>query len=206
MSQKYRTPYRKWGHLAAATVACYVLFTGCSSNNCPLESTVRCNIGFYDSEATAISYGDTITVRTLLPGNKSIYTYRKTGSTLITLEYRDTTLLKAGYTETVTEARRDTILVNKAVGKSSISLPMSYYNSADTLIFTYASISRKDTIEVSHDNYTHIELPECGAHYFHTITSIDYTEAAIDHIEINNPTVNYDGNENIRIYFNGVAQ
>ena len=178
----------------------------CSSNNCPLGSTVQCNYYFYDRNGIAIKYGDSFSVTTLLPGEKTVYTYRKLAYQTETRNSRDTTLVNAGYTETVGTARKDTLLVNKASGRAYIQVPMSYFNKADTLIFDYSSISGNDTIIVEHDGYAHVELPECGTHVYHHLRSVRSTDAAIDHLEITNPLVDYEGNENIRIYFNDVVE
>ena len=182
------------------------ILVACSSNNCPLENTVTCNYYFYDSEGVAIKYGDSFSVTTLLPGEKTVYVYRKLGYTTVTTDNPDTAYVNAGYTETVAIVRRDTVLVNKASNRSSIQVPMSYYNKADTLIFTYSSISHRDTIIVQHDSYPHVELPECGTHFYHNLLSIRATDAAIDHVDIVNPLVNHEGNENFKIYFNGVVE
>lgn len=182
------------------------VLVACSSNNCPLENTVTCNYYFYDREGVAIKYGDTFSVTTLLPGRKTVYIYRKLGYATVTVDNPDTALINAGYTETVTTARRDTVLVNKAKDRSSIQVPMSYYNRADTLIFAYGSLSRRDTMIVEHDSYPHVELPECGTHFYHNLRSIRATDAAFDHVEIANPLVNHEGKENVRIYFNGVVE
>lgn len=192
--------------LSIILLAVVVIATSCSSNNCPLENTVQCNYYFYDSEGHAITPDDAITVKTLLPGSKLQYVYRKMGQTTVTLDSPDASYIENGYTETVSMVRRDTVLVNRSTSRAYIQVPMSYFNEADTLVFDYASISRNDTVIVSHRSYAHVELPECGTHYFHRITDIKATDAAIDHIEILNPLVNYDGNENIKIYFNGVAE
>ena len=191
---------------SAALALLLPIICGCSSNNCPLENTVLCNYHFYDSEGTAIKYGDTLTISTLLPGNKAVYVYRKFGTPTLTLDYMNPKLVDEGYTVTEQTARRDTILVNKAFGSSEVHIPMSYYNPADTLIFNYSSISRNDTVIIDHTNHPFVELPECGSHQFHELTGISATDAAIDRIEIVNRHVNYEGNENIRIYFNGTAQ
>ena len=182
------------------------ILLACSSNNCPLESTVLCNYYFYDQNGVAIKYGVSFSVTTLLPGQKTIYTYRKLGYQTVTLDARDTSMINAGYSEAIGTARRDTILVNKASGRLFIQVPMSYFNKADTLIFDYSSISGNDTIIVEHEGYAHVELPECGTHVYHHLRSVRATDAAIDHIEIKNPLVDYEGNENIRIYFNGVVE
>ena len=183
-----------------------ILMLGCYSNNCPLNNIVTCNYYFYDAEGTPITYGDTITVTTLMPGHKMVYTYRKLGSPTVTKDYRDTILINQGYAESVSRQRNDTTLMNRLVGASSMEIPMSYFRDADTLILTYGSISLKDTIKIQHDSYPHVELPECGTYRYHTLKSITTTDAAIDHIEISNPQVNYDGKENVKIYFNGIVE
>ena len=182
-----------------------LLLVGCYSNNCPLENTVTCNYGFYDAEGTAISYIDTITVKTLMPGYKTVYTYRKLGNKTVTKDAPDTALVNQGYTETTSQQRKDTILLNQLLGASSMKVPMSYYHEEDTLILSYNMISRKDTIKIRHSSYPNVELPECGTYRFHHLLGITATDAAIDRIEICEPTVNYDGNTNVKIYFNGVV-
>ncbi len=184
-----------------------IINNGCSSNNCPLNNTVGCNLYFYDVEGTSISYNDAITIKTLLPGWKTVYTYRKMGEQTIELDNRNESLLKQGYTESISESRKDTILVNKASGKSYLPIPLSYFNQCDTFIISYSSISLSDTLFVTHDSYTYVEIPECGAYRFHSIMNSECnTGAAIDHVEVSNNKVTYDGYENIKIFFNGVAQ
>lgn len=178
----------------------------CSSNNCPLENKVTCNYYFYDREGVAVNFPDVMSVRTLLPGEKTVYIYRRLGSTTVTLDYPDSTYIISGYSETVATARRDTILVNNAIDFLSLQIPMSYYNKADTLVLTYGGLSRRDTIIVEHDSYPHVELPECGTHFYHNLHSIRTTNAAIDRIEIVNPLVNNEKKENVKIYLNGVAE
>ena len=177
----------------------------CSASNCPLESTVTCNDGFYDSEGTAVSYNDEITVTTLLPGYHTVYIYRKLGYPTMTLTLQDSSYIESGYSETITDVRRDTVLVNKLSGGSSMSLPMQYFSTSDTIVISYSSISNKDTLYISHDSYSHIDLPECGTHRFHTLHDVRSTDSGIYGVEITNPKVNYEGNENIKIYFNGTA-
>lgn len=191
--------------MMAMVLAIVLAAWGCTSSNCPLESTVTCNYGFYDSEGTAVNYMDTLTVRTLLNGTKTQYTYRKLGYSTVTSDVQDSALIEAGYSERVDIVRRDTILANSLVGVASMKIPMRYFASADTLVLSYASISGKDTIYIEHDSFSNIDLPECGTHRFHTLRTIRSTYAGIDHIEIVHPEVNYDGIENVRIYFNGTA-
>lgn len=206
------TIHKQWASHSKVAIGVFILllllgmFLGCSSNNCPLERTVTCNYHFYDSEGNAISYQDTITVTTLLPGYKKMYVYRKFNSqTITTNEPREDLTLK-GYNESIIQTRRDTVLVNKSFARSSFSISMSFFNTSDTLIFNYNSIIRNDTIIVKHKSYTFVDLPECGSHQFNDLQSVTSTNAAINQIEIYNPKVNYNGNENIKIYFNGIAE
>lgn len=189
--------------LAAMTLG---MLASCYSNNCPLSSVVTCNYCFYDAEGTAIKYSDTITVTTLKPGWNTVYIYRQLGSPTVERKQRDSVLLSQGFAETVTQRRNDTILVNKACNTSKIEVPMSYFNEEDTIIFSYSRISLKDTIKIKHSSYAHVELPECGTFRYHNLRSVTSTDAAIDHIEISNPKVDYEGRENIKIFFNGVVE
>lgn len=187
-------------------ILCMLLLSGCSASNCPLENTVTCNYGFYDSEGTSVTYNDTITVSTLLPGTKTVYIYRRLGYTTVTLDSQDSSYIEKGYSQSISVVRRDTILVNRIAGASSMSIPMKYYSDNDTIILSYASISNKDTLYLSHDSYSYVELPECGTQRFHTLTGLRSTYSGISGIEIVNPKVNYDGKENVKIYFNGTAE
>lgn len=197
----------KFRYLLFSVLGMGMLLMGCDASNCQLESTVTCNYGFYDSDGKAVTYGDTITVTTLLEGTRMQYTYRRLGYQAQTRYERDSSLLNAGWTETVAEVRRDTTLLNRLVGASSMKLPMMYFSTEDTLIFTYASIRSRDTLYVSHESYSNVDLPECGTHRFHHLNEVRCnTHAAIDRVEIEASEVNYEGYENIKIYFYGTAE
>lgn len=191
---------------AIAIATAVTMLSACYSNNCPLDNNVLCNFSFHDSYGTPVQYNDTITVTTLMPGHKTIYTYRKMGNKTVVKDVPAPELVEQGYTETVAQQRNDTILLNNLCAATSMSLPMSYYRNRDTLIVSYRSISAKDTIWIDHDSYPYVELPECGTYRYHTLLGIKSTAAAIDHIEITTPHVDYEGNTNIKIYFNGAAE
>lgn len=183
-----------------------IALIGCYSNNCPVNNIVTCNYYFYDSEGTPIKYEPAITVSAILPGSKTVYVYRQLGYETIISETIKEELIKEGYTQSTQLYRNDTILINKASDQQYLQVPMSYFNNADTLLFTYSDISLPDTIFVEHESYAHVDLPECGSFRYHSLKSIRATDNAIDHIEIVNSTVNYDQAENVKIYFNGVAR
>ena len=177
---------------------------GCSTVTCPMVTVVKCNYIFYNTNGQAAALADTLNVN--IQKTAYLYHYQKAG-------YKDTTFtqpVKAfvdnGYTETVTSYRKDTTLVNKLINGTKMSIAMSYYNKVDTLVLRYGLIYLPDTIFLSHDSYTHVETPECGSYRFHRLTDVRCTNRGIDHIEITNPTVNYEGAENIRIYFNNYTE
>lgn len=183
-----------------------VTILSCYSNNCPMDNAVLCNYYFYDMNGIPITFEDTITVKTLRPGYKTLWTYRKMGFPTLTYEKQNANLVSQGYSESSLIVRKDTVLLNKVSGKAFIQVPMSYYFDADTLVFDYSSISASDTIRIAHESYPHVTIPECGTYRFHNIKSIECTDAFIDHIEISNEKVNYDGAENLKIFFIGEAR
>lgn len=183
-----------------------MLSAACSSNNCPLDNSVSCNYYFYDSQDHAISIGDTLSVSILLPGHDTLYTYRLAGYTTIESRTRIDSLIEQGYKELVSVTRHDSTIINQVSGVAYLQLPMAYFNTADTLVFHYASITNNDTLYIEHDNMPHVGLPECGSYMFHNIKSVKSTDYAIERIEISNSNVNYEGKENIKIHFAGTLE
>ncbi len=184
----------------------FLIICSCSASNCPLESNVTCNYGLYDSNGNPIVLNDELTVTTLLPGYKTVYIYKQLNAETVTLDYQDDSYLERGYSLTISNVRKDTVLINKITNVNTLKIPLSYFAEKDTIILSYASISNKDTIYLQHNNYTHVDLPECGTNRFHTLKNISSTYSGINDVEIVNSTVNYEGNENVKIYFNGTAE
>lgn len=178
----------------------------CSSNNCPLDNVVTCNYHFYDSEGNPIKHPDYLTIKTLKPGYKKQYIYRKLGESTIVSDEQLVSYIENGYTESITEVRKDTILVNKSQNRDKVGVPMSFTNTSDTLLLQYGSILHPDTIIVEHLPHPYVEIPECGSYMFHSLKSVYSTELGIDSIEIVNHNVDFEGKENIRIYFNGNSE
>lgn len=170
-----------------------------------MDNTVTCNYHFYDSEGVPVQYPYDITVSAIMPGGKQVYVYNKLGELTIKSETIRRDLIESGYSQSIRTERNDTILINKANNKAFLQVPMSYFNRIDTLLFTYSNITSPDTIYLEHDSYAHVDIPECGSYRYHGLIKARATGNAIDHIEIVNPTVNYDKKENIKIYFNGTA-
>ena len=99
----------------------------------------------------------------------------------------------------------DSVLQNRLVGRVAFSLPVSYSQPADTLVFHIADtlgLTTTDTVWMQKLNIPHFESIDCAAHFFHHITDVQYTRRGIDTLFILNPTVNYDTKVNhLQIHF-----
>ena len=99
----------------------------------------------------------------------------------------------------------DTLLLNRGVGISSFSLPVSYAHPEDVLIFFIADtagVYTLDTLWMKKDDIPHFESVDCSAHFFHRITAVRSTHDGIDSVTIVNPLVDYDTfKTHLRIYF-----
>lgn len=98
----------------------------------------------------------------------------------------------------------DSVVLNRAVGISSFSLPISYTNEGDTFIFIRYNdyLTAYDSVVIAKDNVAHFESADCQISYFHNIRSVYWTPGAIDSIVVETPFVDYDSSkEHFRIYF-----
>ena len=104
------------------------------------------------------------------------------------------TLKDTLYIATLRADGSDTILLNAAIGLSTLSLPIGYSNPEDTLLFLFRNepFWAIDTVWVKKENYPHFESVDCSATFFHNIIAVRSTHNAIDSIAINNPSVTYD--------------
>ncbi len=149
-------------------------FLSCDNFSCPLNNTVESIYGFYAADRDEA--GELITGRSVSLGD----------------------------TLTVRAIDIDSVLANKLVNVSNMQLPVSYYNEADALelLFTDKQARQgRDTVWVTKRNQPHWDDPSCAVHVWHTITDVQFTHNLIDTLVISNPEVNYDGLENIQIYF-----
>lgn len=106
-------------------------------------------------------------------------------------------------TLSVTAYGTDKVLFNRGVGKSDVAIPMSYYNDADTLVFTLwgNDYRTSSTVVVDKKNIVHFESPDCPVNMFHDITAAGVLRGKmIDSVKVVKPSVNYQRDENIRIY------
>ncbi|UKK53406.1 DUF6452 family protein [Prevotella sp. E2-28] len=120
------------------------------------------------------------------------------------VEVKDT-LTDTLYVWSTRSDNKDTLILNRGIGISSFSLPVSYTHPEDKLVFCLVDtndVSTVDTVWLKKEDIPHFESVDCSAHFFHTLTAIRSTHKAIDTIFINNPKVNYDSSlDHIHVHF-----
>ena len=90
---------------------------------------------------------------------------------------------------------QDTLLLNRAVGASQYSLPISSQRPADTLVWLVADTLHQftlDTVVVEKEDLPHFESVDCATSFFHRIHRISTSHHGIDTIIINRSFVDYD--------------
>ena len=92
------------------------------------------------------------------------------------------------------------IAVNHVTNAKEIKLPMSYTATCDTIIMNFFD-SYNDTLYIGHGNIPIYQSMECGVIMHHRLTDVAHTTRLIDSMAINNANVNFDNNENIKLYF-----
>ena len=99
----------------------------------------------------------------------------------------------------------DTLLLNRLIGKSAFSLPISYSHPEDMLVFFKVNKTgyyTLDTLWLKKEDIPHFESVDCSAHFFHRLTGVRYTRNGIDSITITDPQVDYDQSKtHLRIVF-----
>ena len=94
---------------------------------------------------------------------------------------------------------KDSIAVNHLIGANNLQLPISYTQECDTVVFSYEN-NATDTLYVEHENIPYFISIECGLAMYHRIKNVEHTRAFIDSVSIINDYVNFDYNENIKLY------
>ena len=107
----------------------------------------------------------------------------------------ETTLSDTIYVWTQRSDGTDTLLLNRGVGLSSFTLPISYSHPEDMFVFLRSNsygLRYLDTVWVKKDDIPHFESVDCAAHFFHRLTAVRSTHYGIDSVGITNSNVNYD--------------
>ena len=88
------------------------------------------------------------------------------------------------------------VSLNRLIGKSAFSLPISYSHPEDVLFFCFKDSVKTlvDTVWIKKDDIPHFESVDCSAAFFHELTNVRHTHNAIDSLVIVNTSVNYDVN------------
>jgi hypothetical protein len=88
------------------------------------------------------------------------------------------------------------VLLNRLIGKSSFSLPISYSHPEDILYFCFTDSVKTlvDTVWIKKDDIPHFESVDCAAAFFHELTGVRHTRHAIDSLVLINTSVTYDVN------------
>lgn len=96
----------------------------------------------------------------------------------------------------------DTLIFNSGIGLTQFSLPISYSHPEDTLYFLLVNrpdFIALDTVFVKKQDIPHFESVDCSASFFHRLTAVRSTHAAIETIAIHKDFVDYDA-ETAHIY------
>lgn len=100
---------------------------------------------------------------------------------------------------------KDTIVYNKGVNISKVSLPLSYSQEVDqfALIITTAdNVTTFDTLQVAKTNQPHFESVECSPSFFHIITDVKCSKHRLESTSINHANVDRDATqEHLYLYF-----
>ncbi len=93
----------------------------------------------------------------------------------------------------------DSLVINNMASDTELALPMCYTQECDTLLLEFGTITT-DTLFVEHTNIPYFISMDCGTGMYHNITGLRHTKNFIDSAAIIHPFINFDANENIKLY------
>lgn len=94
---------------------------------------------------------------------------------------------------------KDSTIVNHLTDATDLALPMSYTNLCDTVLIEFGDIAT-DTLFVHHTNIPYFISMDCGVGMYHEITEVNSVGQFIDSVAVIHSYINFDSNENIKIY------
>lgn len=94
---------------------------------------------------------------------------------------------------------KDSTVVNHLTDATDLALPMSYTAPCDTVLIEFGDIAT-DTLFVHHTNIPYFISMDCGVGMYHEITGVNSTGQFIDSVAVIHSYINFDSNENIKIY------
>ena len=95
---------------------------------------------------------------------------------------------------------RDSIVVYHMTNAKELTLPVSYTGECDTVILNFLD-RHNETLFVRHRNIPIYQSMECGVIMHHQLTGIAHNGNFIDSLAIKSADINFDNNENIKLYF-----
>lgn len=104
-------------------------------------------------------------------------------------------------TVSVVRAQGDSVVLNRKLGATGLTFPLSYTSACDTFVFHFARMGLSDTLFIRHDNHPYFISLDCGTAMFHTLTAVDCTHRLMHSAVITHPEINYDAQENIQLVF-----
>lgn len=148
-----------------------IVVYSCSSIDCPIENTVSVQYEIRDKAGNALSIEDSLSVVTTRLDGKNVQL------------------------DMTSRSNEGIVILNKLIGRSAFSLPISYSHPEDVLFFCFTDTARNvvvDTVWIKKDDIPHFESVDCAAAFFHELTDVRHTHHAIDSLVLVNTSVNYD--------------
>ena len=93
----------------------------------------------------------------------------------------------------------DSLVFNNMMAETELALPMCYTQECDTLLLHFGTTA-VDTLFVEHTNIPYFISMDCGMGMYHNLTALRHTNNFIDSAAIVYPFINFDANENIKLY------
>ncbi len=161
----------------AVCALCSLFVVSCTNIECPLENVVMMRCGIYDKASDKpLNLNDTLRITAM--GTASI-------------------------------------LWNRGYGLSEFSLPLRNNGSIDTFLLHISNDEAQratDTLYIHHTPTNHLESVDCPASVFHSITRATHTShntdlmpTTLDSVAIVRSKVDYETNQNIKLYLHTVA-
>ena len=86
----------------------------------------------------------------------------------------------------------ESVMINHVMNTDRVSLPMSYTQERDTVIFRYDD-GLCDSLYIDHTNTPYYQSMECGTLMFHKLEGLKSTNVWIEDAAIVNDIVNFEG-------------
>lgn len=121
-------------------------------------------------------------------------------------------------TLTVTLEGRDSVLVNRIYNFDEVQLPLRQNASGevtDTFLLHWSLATGEegetpvrvtDTLTVRHGCTVHFESMDCPSSVFHHLIDATCSRGLADSVSINNPAVDYEHYENLRLYLSPLSE